>query len=244
MQLLVCGSDNWSMEEYQKLQSLCGKRTRIINSYGLTEATIDSTFFESPSNSLVYFDTNKCVPIGKPFPNTDIFILDENLDVLENGQKGEIYIGGNGLARGYLNNLALTDQRFIFHKKLKKRLYKTGDLGCYLPDGNIEFLGRLDNQIKFRGARIELSDIENALNGHFAIRESIASVLHIKSGQKKLAAYIVPEEGIELNVPEIKKFLRNKLPPYMIPSFFIKREALPVTPNGKLDRQAITKDKP
>jgi len=239
MRLLICGSDNWSINEYRKLQKLCGKKTRVINSYGLTETTIDSTYFEDPLPSIKYFSTDRSVPIGKPFPNTEIFILDDNLNTMPNDIIGEICIAGHGLARGYLNNPQLTAQKFIFHPSLKKRLYKTGDLGRRLSDGNIEFLGRLDNQIKLRGMRVELNDVENILNSHPSIKESLTAVCENQVNNKKLIAYFVPKQGAELNTLELRKFLQTKLPNYMIPSIFIKLDSLPITPSGKLDRKAL-----
>ena len=158
MRLLVCGSDNWSINEYRKLQCLCKNRTRIINSYGLTEATIDSTYFEEPLSDKESFNLDHAVPLGKPFPNTEILLLDENQQIVSEGNVGEIHIGGAGLAKGYLNRFDLTEKRFITHpfkKVANVKLYKTGDLGRYLPDGNIEFLGRIDTQVKLRGMRID-----------------------------------------------------------------------------------------
>ncbi len=239
IRLLICGSDNWSMHEYRETQKICGENTRVINSYGLTETTIDSTYFENPISTLEKFDLDQTVPIGIPFPHTELFILDENLQPVPEGNIGEIYIGGPGLAKGYLNNPVLTTTKFIVHTTHKKNFYKTGDLGSYAPDGNINFLGRIDNQIKIRGMRIELSDIENTLNRHNSIADNLISVSIGKNKEKILVAYVVLNNGFELNIPELRKFLQTKLPQYMIPSTFVKLDALPVTASGKLNRKLL-----
>jgi len=245
MRLLICGSDNWSINEYRTLQRLCGTRTRVINSYGLTEATIDSTYFEDELSNQEHFPLEHAVPIGKPFPNIEVLLLDENGNIIldsNTSTAGEIYIGGSGLAKGYLNLPDLTAQKFIEHPfkaDPSARLYKTGDQGRYLSDGNIEFLGRIDNQIKLRGMRIELSDIENVINCHHAIRESLVTICEDKSQHKQLVAYIVVESGPELNIADVRNFLQNRLSSYMVPSYFIRRDFLPLTPNGKLNRQSL-----
>jgi len=242
MRLLICGSDNWSMHEYRKLQRLCGKNTRVINSYGLTEATIDSTYFENKLLTKEHLALDHAVPIGKPFPNTEILLLDEDLNIVSPGEVGEIYIGGSSLARGYFNQPELTAKKFISHPFIKipdAKLYKTGDLGRFLPDGNIEFLGRIDNQVKLRGMRIELSDIENVLNCYHSVRESLVMLSEDESQHKRLVAYIVLEHDTQTDVRKLRKFLQERLPHYMIPSVFIRLDSLPMTPNGKLDRQAL-----
>lgn len=242
MRLLICGSDNWSIHEYRKLQQLCGPHTRVINSYGLTEATIDSTYFSEPYATIERFSVNDTVPIGKPFPHVEIFLLDENLNKVAPGEIGEIYIGGPSLARGYLNRPDLTLQKFIPHpwnSDPAARLYKTGDQGRYLQDGNIEFLGRIDRQVKLRGMRIELSYIENVLNTYAGIRESLVMVCEQEKKYPRLVAYVVIERHALLDILKLRAFLQNQLPHYMIPAFFIKLNALPLTANGKLDRQAL-----
>lgn len=242
MRLLICGSDNWSMHEYRKLQRLCGKKTRVINSYGVTEATIDSTYFESKLVAKKHLAFDHAMPIGKPFPSTEILLLDEQLKRVPFGEKGEIYIAGPGLARGYLNQPELTAKRFIPHpftSTPNAKIYKTGDLGRFLPDGNIEFIGRIDNQVKLRGMRIELSDIENVLNCYSSVRESLVMLSEDESQPKRLVAYIVLEHDIKADIRELRRFLQERLPHYMVPSVFIRLDSLPITPNGKLDRQAL-----
>ncbi len=154
--MLIAGSDIWYVKEYNEFKKYCSPETRLINSFGLTEATIDSTFFEDNNLTL---SEERLVPIGKPFPNIKIYILDNNLNIVPIGVKGELYIGGISLARGYYKRPHLTAERFLpnlYSDKPGDRLYKTGDVARYLHDGNIEFLGRADHQIKLRGFRIEL----------------------------------------------------------------------------------------
>lgn len=241
MRLLICGSDAWSMKEYRDVQNLCSNKARIINSYGLTETTIDSTFFEciNPKSNL---PDNKLAPLGKPFPNTEIILLDPALNRVPIGTIGEICIGGGGLAVGYMNQPTLTKEKFIQHpftNKVNSRLYKTGDLGRVLSDGNIEFLGRADNQIKLNGIRIELSDIENVLNCHPHILECAVITQKKHGGFNKLVAYVVITRNIKLNVSNIQDFLLEKIPKNMWPKEFIQLSNLPLTSNGKIDRKNL-----
>jgi len=207
MQLLICGSDSWYGEEYAKFRQFCGTQTRLINSFGVTEAAIDSSYFESATANL---SGQQLVPIGRPFPNTQLYILDPDLQPVPIGVKGELYIGGAGVTRGYLNRPELTAERFIhnpFSNKSEARLYKTGDLARYLPDGNIEFFGRLDHQVKIRGFRIELGEIETTLSQHPAIREAIVLAREDVPGEKRLVAYLVqnPQHfNLEATLPGVK----------------------------------------
>jgi len=193
MRLLICGSDVWYGEEYEKFRQFCGE-TRLINSFGVTEATIDSSYFES----VEALRTGQLVPIGKPFPHTQLYILDQYLQPVPIGVKGELYIGGAGVTRGYLNRPDLTAEKFITiaHNDDNKcnRLYKTGDAARYLADGNIEFIGRLDYQIKINGFRIELGEIETAVNQYPAIKESVVIAREDIPGDKRLVAYIVQNQ--------------------------------------------------
>lgn len=206
MRILICGSDSWYVGEYKKFLKFCSPQTRLINSFGLTEATIDSTYFESPKVDL---PVEQLVPIGHPFSNTQLYILDSHLQPVPIGVPGELYIGGAGLARGYLNRPELTAQRFIPNPFSSKsgdseallrsadrdtalRLYKTGDLARWLPDGNVELLGRIDYQEKIRGYRIELGEIEATLSQHPAVRETVVQVREDSPGEKRLVAYVVP----------------------------------------------------
>jgi amino acid adenylation domain-containing protein len=191
MKVLIVGSDSWSLYEYQKVRSICSPNTRLINSYGVTEATIDSSYFES---SQINLPMDASVPIGHPFANTQIYILDRRHELVPIGMIGELHLGGLGLARGYFNRPDLTQEKFIknpFSEEVGSRLYKSGDLARYLPDGNIEYLGRIDNQVKIRGFRIELEEIEALLNQHADVQEAVVIVREEESGEARLVAYIV-----------------------------------------------------
>ncbi|MBD2201839.1 amino acid adenylation domain-containing protein [Calothrix sp. FACHB-1219] len=234
MRLLVVGSDTLYVKEYQEFQRFCSEQTRLINSYGVTEATIDSTYFESTEINL---PENALVPIGSPLANTEIYILDSYLQPVPVGITGEIYIGGEGLAQGYLHRPDLTTEKFIFWNG-EKRLYKTGDKAKYLADGNIEFLGRLDYQIKLRGFRIELGEIEAVIKQHPNVGEAVVIAREDVPGDRRLVAYFIQHSQEQLAI-DLREFLEQKLPEYMIPAAFVALEALPITPNGKLDRWAL-----
>ncbi|MGH7830815.1 MAG: amino acid adenylation domain-containing protein, partial [Candidatus Binatia bacterium] len=209
----------------------------LYNLYGPTEASIDATFWTCKRNA-----DRQIVPIGRPIANTDIYLLDRHLHPVPIGVAGEIHIGGAGLARGYLNRPDLTAEKFIpnpFSTEPGARLYKTGDRARYLPDGNIEFLGRIDSQVKVRGFRIELGEIETLLADHPGARQSVAIVREDEPGQKRLVAYLVAKREFALTTSDLRGYLKDKLPEYMIPSAFVMLDALPLTPNGKVDRKAL-----
>ena len=230
LQTIICAGESCSPDVVKRWAS--GRR--FFNAYGPTEATVWSSFAE--------IGDRKKPPIGRPIANTQLYILDENLQPVPVGIPGELYIGGSGLARGYLNRPELTAQRFIpnpFSEKAGERIYKTGDLARYLPDGNIEFLGRTDEQVKIRGYRIELGEIEALLIQHPAVKETAAVAEDDFSGNKRLVAYVVPNPTQALNPLEMRNFLKEKLPAYMIPHAFVAIEFLPLTPNGKIDRNRL-----
>ncbi|NEP59739.1 MAG: amino acid adenylation domain-containing protein, partial [Symploca sp. SIO2G7] len=244
MRLLVVGSDSLYVKDYKEFQRFSGSDTRLINSYGVSEATIDSTYFESTKVNL---PIDGLVPIGRPFANTQIYILDNHLQPVPIGVEGELHIASIGLARGYLNRQDLTEDKFIPNpfirekvegEKGKSRLYKTGDLARYLPDGNIQFLGRLDHQVKIRGFRIELGEIEAVLGTYSQVREAVVVAHQQQMDNKYLVAYIIPHQD-SLSINELRNFLKQKLPKYMIPGAFVMLEALPLTANGKVDRSAL-----
>ncbi|MBD2468775.1 non-ribosomal peptide synthetase [Nostoc sp. FACHB-145] len=238
IRLLICGSDSWSGAEYLNFLQFCSPQTRLINSYGLTEATIDSSYFETTAKNLTI---KQLVPIGRPFPNTQFYILDKYLQPVPIGVAGELYIGGCNLARGYRYRPELTAEKFIpnpFSYNSGDRLYKTGDLVRYLPDSNIEFLQRIDNQVKIRGFRIEIGEIEAAIEQYTETREAVVIVREDIPEDKRLVAYVVPH-STEISVLELRNFLKSKLPSYMIPTAFVVLEQLPLTPNGKIDRRAL-----
>jgi amino acid adenylation domain-containing protein len=176
-------------------------------------------------------------PIGKAIANTQIYILDKYLQSVPIGVKGELYIGGVGVARGYLYRADLTTEKFINHHGM--RLYKTGDLGRYLLDGNIEYLGRIDNQVKVRGFRIELGEIEAALNHHPQVKQAVTIVEGETATEKRLIAYIVFNSEKQVTPLELRNFLQQQLPEYMIPSVFVNLDVLPLTPSGKVDKKSL-----
>ncbi|NJM73455.1 MAG: amino acid adenylation domain-containing protein [Scytonema sp. RU_4_4] len=181
-------------------------------------------------------------PIGRPITNTQIYIVDRQFNIVPLGVTGELYIGGVSLAQGYLNRPDLTAEKFIpnpFSEKPGARLYKTGDLARYLPNGNIEYLGRIDHQVKIRGFRIELGEIEAALSQHPAVREVVVLDQKDEAGKKRLVAYVVSDQEPTSISGKLRYFLHEKLPSYIVPSAFVFLEALPLTSNGKVDRRAL-----
>jgi len=181
------------------------------------------------------------ISIGKPLPNTQVYILDENLKQIPTGSKGEIFIGGEGLARGYLNQEALTKERFIWVSLSDRepiRLYKTGDFGRFLPDGNIEFLGRMDHQVKIRGYRIELGEVEYFISQHTEVNEAVVIVQEDIDCRKRLVAYFSAQTRGPIS-EKLRTYLKNTLPQYMVPSALIQVDFWPRTPNGKIDRAAL-----
>jgi len=187
-------------------------------------------------------DVGESVPIGHPIANTQVYILDRYLQPIPIGGPGELYIGGHGVARGYHNRPDLTADSFIpnpFSDEPGARLYKTGDLARYLPDGNIEFLRRIDHQVKIRGFRIESGEIEAVLRQHSMVRETVVVAREDGRGDKSLAAYVVPVRGESPTISDLRGFLRQRLPDYMVPSAFVMLDELPLTPNGKVDRRAL-----
>ena len=224
LRIMLTGGEN--------LKCYTERNYRLSNNYGPTENTVvTSTCFITDISSIT---------IGKSISNTNIYILDNQNNLLPVGVQGEICISGDGLARGYRNNPKLTAEKFIpnpFHEG--ERLYKTGDLGKRLPDGNIAFLGRRDEQVKIRGYRVELGEIEAALKEHPAVRENTVIVLEVSETDKRLAAYLVPHQGQTIDRMELRDFLTKRIPGYMIPSSFVMLDAMPLTHHGKIDRRAL-----
>jgi len=206
----------------------------LYNLYGPTEASIDVTAWECRRDC-----GGTVVPIGRPIANTQIYILDGELQPVPIGVAGELHVGGAGLARGYLNRPDLTAEKFIpnpFRSEAGARLYRTGDLARYLPDGNIEFLGRIDDQVKIRGYRIELGEIECVLRQHPTVCETVVLAREDNPGEKRLVGYVV---GADAKVDELRSYLKQKIPAYMVPSIFVCLDAFPLNPNGKVDRKAL-----
>jgi hypothetical protein len=207
----------------------------IVNSYGLTETSVCSTFYKVNS------EARSGVPIGSPIINTEAYVLDPDLNCLPVGCPGELYISGVGLARDYLNQPDLTAERFIpnpFSGVSGARMYRSGDLARFLPDGNIEYLGRIDHQVKIRGFRIELGEIETALKQQAGVQDAIVVVREDTPGDKRLVAYILADHA-SLIRDQLHGALAERLPPYMVPAAFEMLEVWPLTPNGKIDVNAL-----
>ncbi len=212
--------------------------TKLINEYGPTETVVGCCVYEVSAQTSL----SGSIPIGRPIANTQLYILDRYLQPVPIGVGGELHIGGAGLARGYLNRSELTAEKFIqnpYSDEPEARLYKTGDRARYLPDGNIEYLGRIDSQVKIRGYRIELGEIEETLRQHPAVRDAVAIARDDGSGNKRLVAYVVLDPDKLPSISNLRGYLQEKLPEYMVPSGFVTLESLPLTPNGKLDRHAL-----
>lgn len=254
---VLCGGDALST---QLAQAMSATGSQLWNLYGPTETTIWSTIYKvdvsqpiasqpsTPNSQLTGNDA--LVSIGRPIANTQIYILVGGASQHENrqlqpvpiGVPGELYIGGDGLARGYFNQPELTAEKFIpnpFGTAKSARLYRTGDLARYLSDGNIEFLGRIDNLVKVRGFRIELGEIETALRQHPKIYQAVVIAREINPGSKSLIAYIVLHQDLTPAIDEFRSFLKDILPEYMVPSIFLLLDSLPITANGKIDRRAL-----
>jgi amino acid adenylation domain-containing protein len=223
-----------------QLLALSTPRPEIVNNYGATECAGTAIYYQVPPDLEHY--RNRSMPIGKPIWNTRIYILDSHQKPVPIGVAGEIHISGAPVGRGYLNQPEMTAERFVrdpFSAQADAMMYKTGDLGRWLADGTIEYRGRNDFQVKIRGFRVELGEIESALRQHPQLREAVVGVYERVSGDKHLAAYVVPQRTVIPTPSELRDFLKPHLPEFMIPSAFVFLDALPLTPNGKLDRKAL-----
>ena len=208
--------------------------TRLTNLYGPTEATVDVTYFDCPTEGEI-----ERVPLGKPIDNIEIVIIDEQKTPVPVMETGELCIAGVGVARGYINNPTLTAEKFVAHPlRPQARMYRTGDLARWLPDGNIEFLGRADQQVKVRGIRIELEEIESVIAQFKEVDQCVVVTRQESETITLLTAYIVPKTSFSLSA--LKEYLRSKLPEYMIPDVFMTIHDIPLTPNGKVDRKLLT----
>jgi len=233
---LIIGGENLFAESLAFWRS-SAPQTRIINEYGPTETVVGCCVFEVEPGS----DVRGAVPIGKPIANTQIYILDKRFEPVPHNVMGEIYIGGEGVARGYLRQADLTAERFIpnpFATEPGSVLYRTGDLGRHRADNNIEYCGRIDQQVKIRGYRIELGEIEAALLEHVCVSEAVV-VVNEELAEKRLVGYVVVDGQIEFDTSQLKDYLKERLPDYMIPAVIVKLDKLPLTPNGKVDRRAM-----
>ncbi|WP_318628486.1 non-ribosomal peptide synthetase, partial [Paenibacillus polymyxa] len=222
---------------FQRLvSSLTG--AKLINLYGPTEATVDVSYFDCEPD-----EEYAVIPIGKPIQNIRLYIVKEGTEQLQPiGVAGELCIGGVGVARGYLNRPELTAEKFVADpfaggEAGYERMYRTGDLARWMPDGNIEYLGRIDHQVKIRGYRIELGEVESQLLQVESVREAVVMARADETGQKQMVAYYVA--GQELGASELRSELGRELPSYMVPSYFVQLEQMPLSPNGKIDRKAL-----
>ena len=237
---IFCGGEALSPSLVRRALPLVSED--LVNLYGPTEATIDALWWKCTHSTV-----HASIPIGRPIANTRIYILDEHGEPVPVGVTGELYIGGAGVARGYLNRPELTAERFLkdpFAAELDARMYKTGDLGRWLADGTIEFLGRNDFQVKIRGYRIELGEIEARLAEHIGVREAVVIAREDTPGDKRLVAYYTVTETSKQNAAEfgaehLRAHLCSTLPEYMIPAAYVRLKSMPLTPNGKLDREAL-----
>ncbi|HYV13037.1 MAG TPA: amino acid adenylation domain-containing protein [Pyrinomonadaceae bacterium] len=232
---LFCGGEALTGEMQARFFEL--HDAELINLYGPTEVSIDATSWQCQSHS-----EHRVVPIGRPLANVRVYLLNAYQRPVPLGLPGEIYVGGVGLARGYHNLSSLTAEKFVpdpFSTERGARLYRTGDLGRQLPDGTLEFLGRADHQVKLRGFRIELGEIEAALERHPAVNRAVVVVYEDETAGPRLAAYVLANEGEDLTGGDLRSFLEETLPEYMVPVTFVPLEELPLLPNGKVDRRSL-----
>ncbi|MGA9380654.1 MAG: amino acid adenylation domain-containing protein, partial [Phormidium sp.] len=243
LRLVIFGGEALDQKSLQPWYDRHGdSKPQLVNMYGITETTVHVTYRPLSQGEI----NNSGNAIGRPLPDLQVYILDEYLQLVPIGVKGEIYVGGAGVTRGYWNREELTAQRFIanpFEKHSQetsaKRLYKTGDLGRYLANGELEYLGRIDNQVKIRGFRIELGEIEAVLNQHQEILASVVMVREDTPGDKRLVAYIVEQTPEVLSGEQVRQYLKGLLPEFMVPSAVVFLQTLPLTANGKVDLRAL-----
>ncbi len=230
---VLVGGEALPVDLARQLAKRCGA---VWNMYGPTETTIWSSVYKVEGKD------EKLIPIGKPIANTTFYILDANRQHVDEGAEGELYIGGDGLARGYFERDELTAEKFVpdpFSAEPGTRMYRTGDLARYKPDGNVEFLGRIDHQVKVRGFRIELGEIEAVLEQHPGVNQAVVAAREDTPGDRKLVAYFVRRSANAPSSAELRAHAAKQLPDYMTPSAFVLMDKLPLTPNGKVDRKAL-----
>ncbi|MFI5618577.1 amino acid adenylation domain-containing protein [Streptomyces sp. NPDC051567] len=235
LRLISVGSEGWRVEDCLALLRQVRHDAVIVNAYGGTEATVDSTVFVPSHDAL---RDSVFVPIGKPLPNTRVYVLDAAMQPVPVGVPGEIHIGGDGVGRGYHNRDDLTAERFVTNPfNSADRLYRTGDRARLLPGGDLEFLGRADDQVKIRGFRVELGEVESAVLSHPDVEDAVVVARQEDSGRRRLAAYLVTAR--ELHPSDLRGHLSGLLPDYMVPAVFVTLDELPLTPGGKVDRRAL-----
>jgi amino acid adenylation domain-containing protein len=240
LRLVIVGGEKVSPKLLAAWNRLVAGRIRWINTYGPTEASIIVTAHEPSRNGGA--EAPAIVPIGRPVANAEVYLLDPDLNSVQDGMRGELHIGGVCLARGYLNHPELTAEKFIkntFSGNPEARLYKTGDMARYLPSGDIEFLGRSDEQVKVRGFRVEILEVESALTQNPLVRQCVIVAREHDGHGQPLVAYLVPTRRPGPSASELRDFLAHRLPDYMIPSVFVTLDSLPLTPNGKVDKRAL-----
>ena len=245
---VVVGNEKTLSATLERWRRLVGDRVEWSNAYGPTETTVTASNYEpraAGATDAAHAGTHAAasiVPIGRPIANAEMYVLDARQQIVPVGVVGEIYVGGAGVARGYHRRPAQTAERFLPHPHGRRpgaRLYRTGDLGRFLPDGNVEYLGRADEQVKVRGFRVEVGEVEAVLRQHSEVRECVVTAGETGGGGLRLVAYVVPRAPSAAEPGGLRNFLKEQLPEYMIPSAFVRLEALPLTPNGKLDRKAL-----
>ncbi|MDP6674883.1 MAG: amino acid adenylation domain-containing protein, partial [Gammaproteobacteria bacterium] len=238
MRLIAVGSDSWYGSEYAALATVAGPHTRVINSYGTAETTIDSIFFEALGDMKKHVMDEGFVPIGRPFAGSRVYVCDPGLRLVPPGVPGELCIGGAGVASGYIGEPELTAERFITDPFVPGgRLYRTGDRARYHSDGTLVLLGRMDRQVKLRGFRIELGDIEAALSRQPDIAAAAVIIDNVEK-DRRLVAFIVPASG-PISIDALRVALRGLMPDYMVPALFVELDTLPITSNGKVDRNRL-----
>jgi amino acid adenylation domain-containing protein len=237
----TCSGEQMQADLFTRFsQAMSG--TRLLNLYGMTEAAADVTCFDTGDGASADRHFTSDIPIGRPLDNLRVYLLDGEMQPVPIGARGEIFLGGEGLARGYFNRSDLTAERFIpdpFSKRAGDRLYRAGDLARHLSDGNIEYEGRADNQVKVRGFRVEPDEVEFVLRSHQSIREAALSTNEDRNHQVRLTGYVALKQGHKLSATELRSFVSRKLPDYMVPSNFVFLEDMPLTASGKIDRKRL-----
>lgn len=239
LQLVIMGGEKALPERLASWRQSASAEIRLLNTYGPTETTIVATVCDITNTRL---DSNFEVPIGRPLGEAILYVLDPAFRPVPIGVPGELYIGGAGVARGYLKRAELTAQKFVanpFGDARAPRLYRTGDVVRYQADGTLEFLNRIDNQVKIRGFRVEAGEIEQAIRSHELVADAIVLVREDEAGDKRLVVYVVSTSEIYPSTTELRDHLSNRLPAYMLPSAFVMLEDFPLLPNGKIDRHAL-----
>ncbi|AOS64065.1 non-ribosomal peptide synthase/amino acid adenylation enzyme [Actinoalloteichus hymeniacidonis] len=238
LRVLAVGSEGWPATDGGDLVGTLGRDTIVVNAYGATETTVDSTLFRVDAEPI---GSSSLVPVGRPMANTSVYVVDPDLRPVPIGVAGELYIGGDGIARGYWNRADLTAQRFRDDPFAggTARMYRTGDIARWRVDGNLEFLGRVDDQLKVRGYRIEPAEVEAALAAHPDIAAASATGWTDDLGRSRLVGYVVPHTGRHPDSAELRGFVADRLPGYAVPSALVTLDALPLTPSGTVDRRAL-----